>query len=149
MTLFAEYVPENNRRRFAFEVVDLKLLRALENLRIISTGLAQPREIALHVCHEHRHATRAEIFSECLECHRFSCSGSTSDQAVTIRHLRQQKNFFLRLRNEDWFVRHRVDIDASAVRLLQPPSTRPLIVMATIGRPMRIVMSGYGYARSA
>ncbi len=111
MTLFAEYVPENNRRRFAFEVVDLKLFRALENLRIISAGLAQPREIALHVCHEHRHATRAEIFSECLECDRFSCSSSASDQAVTIRHLRQQKNFFLRLRNEDWFVWHRIDID--------------------------------------
>src|SRR5207247_10775778 len=100
IALFCEYVLEKNRCRFAFEVVDLKLLRALENLRIISAGLAQPREIALHVCHEHRHATRAEIFSECLECHRFSCSSSTSDQAVTIRHLCQQKNIFLRLRKE-------------------------------------------------
>src|SRR5438034_2235567 len=144
MTLFAEYVPENNRRRFAFEVVDLKLLRALENLRIISAGLAQPREITLHVCHEHRHATRAEIFSKCLECHRFSCSGSTSDQAVTIRHLRQQKNFFLRLRNEDWFVRHRIDIDCYAVRLRQPLSTRPLIANATNGRPISMKMSGHG-----
>src|SRR5882762_3058836 len=103
MTFFPEYVPENDGTGFAFEVVDLQLLRALKNLRIISARLTQPREIAFYVRHEYRHATRAKVFSERLERDRFSGASGPGDQAVAIRHLRQQVDRFLRLCDEDRF----------------------------------------------
>src|SRR2546429_10009377 len=60
-----------------------------------------------------------------------------------------QKNFFLLFRNEDWIVKHKIDLDCYAVLLPQPLSTRPLIAKATNGRPMSIKMSGHGFVSNA
>jgi hypothetical protein len=75
----------------------------LQDFRIISARLAKPREIAFHVRHEYRHTARAEILRERLECDRFPRASCAGDQAVTIRHLRQQKDLFRRLGYEDCF----------------------------------------------
>ena len=101
MSLLTEHIPKHDRASFAFEILDLKLLRPFDHIRIVSARLAQSREIALYVGHENRHASRAEVFSERLQRHRFSGSSCTRDQTVAIRHLRQEKDLFLRLRNED------------------------------------------------
>jgi hypothetical protein len=39
MPLLAEYIPEDDRTGFAFEVGDLEFLRALDDFRIIPAGL--------------------------------------------------------------------------------------------------------------
>src|SRR5947208_1166691 len=66
VALLAEHVPKHHRRGFASEIVDLKLLRALEDFGIVSARLTEAREVAFHVRHEDRHAAGAEILSECL-----------------------------------------------------------------------------------
>src|SRR5437773_8031135 len=108
MSLFTEYIPENDRTGFAFEVVDLKLLRALDYFRIVSARLAQPSEIALHVGHEYRHTTRAEILCKRLQRDRLTRAGRACNQAVAIRHFWKQINWFLRLCDVNGFVRHNV-----------------------------------------
>ena len=106
MALLAEYIPEHDRIGFAFEIVDLQLLRALENFRIISARLTNPSEIPFHVRHKDGNATRAEIFRERLQRDCLSGPSRAGDQAVTVRHLRQQIDRFLRLCDEDRFVSH-------------------------------------------
>jgi hypothetical protein len=86
MPLLSEYIPKHDRAGFAFEISDLKLLRPLDHIRIVSTRLAQSREIAFHVRHENRHAPCAEIFRERLQRDRFSRSGGAGDQAVAVCH---------------------------------------------------------------
>src|SRR5438552_8491840 len=82
VTLLAEYVPKHHRRGFASEIVDLKLLRALEDFGIISARLTETREVAFHVCHEDRHAAGAEILRERLKRNRFARTGGAGDQSV-------------------------------------------------------------------
>src|SRR5438477_12555349 len=104
MSLLAEHIPENDRAGFAGEIVDLKLLRPLDDFRIVCARLAQAGEITFDVSHENRHATRTEILRKGLERDRFSYSRGARNQAVAVRHLRQQKNRLLGLRDEDGFV---------------------------------------------
>jgi hypothetical protein len=101
MTLFAENIPKHHGAGFAFEIIDLKFLHALQDLRIISAGLTQPREIALHVRHKDWHATRAEILCQRLKRDRFSRAGGTGDQTMAVRHFGEQKDLFLRFGDED------------------------------------------------
>src|SRR2546423_12635533 len=103
MSLLAEHIPEYDRASFAGEAVDLKLLRPLDDSRIVCACLPQAGEIAFDVGHEHRHTTSTKIFGECLQCDRFSGARRACDQAVAVRHFRQQKNRLLGLRDEDWF----------------------------------------------
>src|SRR5436190_13924940 len=103
MSLLAEHIPENDRASLADEVVDLKLSRSLDDLRIVRARLAQAGEIAFNVGHEHRHTTSTEIFGECLQCDGFSGARRACDQAVAVRHFRQPKNRLLGLRDEDGF----------------------------------------------
>ena len=79
------------------------------DLRIVRAGLAQAGEIAFDVGHENRHATGTKIFRERLQGDCFSRAGGAGDQAVAVRHFRQQKNRLRGLRDEDGFVRHRME----------------------------------------
>ncbi len=101
MPLFSKHIPKYDRAGFAFKIVDLKLLRALDHIRVVCAWLTEPSEIAFHVRHKHGHTAGAKILCEGLQRDRFSSSGGAGDQAVTIRHLGQEKDRFFRLRNED------------------------------------------------
>jgi hypothetical protein len=103
MSLLAEHIPEHDRAGLSSEIVDLKLLRTLDDFRVVCPSLAQAGEIAFDVGHENRHATRTEIFRQGLQRHRFARTRGASDQAVAIRHFRQQKNRLLGLRDENGF----------------------------------------------
>ena len=70
VALLAEHVPKHHRRSFAGEIVDLKLLRTLENFRIVPARLTEAGEVTFHVRHEDRHTTGAEILRERLQCDR-------------------------------------------------------------------------------
>src|SRR4029077_8999250 len=104
MSLLAEYIPEHDRAGFAGEIVDLKLLGPLDDFRIVRARLAQAGEIAFDVGHEYRHTTLNKILRERLRCGRFSSSRGACDQAVAVRHFREQKNRLRGLRDEDGFV---------------------------------------------
>ena len=84
-----------------------KLLRALDDFRIVSARLAQSGEIAFHVRHENRNAARAEIFRERLQRNGLSRAGGAGDQPVPVRHFRQEIDWLLCLRDEDGVVRHK------------------------------------------
>src|SRR5437762_8626660 len=103
MSLLAEHIPEYDRASFAGETVDLKLLRPLDDSRIVCARLAQAGEIAFDVGHENCHATRTKILRERLESYRFSGPRGPGNQAMAVPHLGQQKNRLLGLRDEDGF----------------------------------------------
>ena len=103
MSLLAEHIPENDRAGFAGEIVDLKLLCPLDDFRIVCARLAQAGEIAFDVGHEHSHTTGTEIFGERLQGHCFPCARGAGNQAMPVRHFKQQKNRLLGLRDEDGF----------------------------------------------
>jgi hypothetical protein len=91
MSLLAEHIPEHDRTRFAGEILDLKLLCSLDDFWIVRARLTQAAKIAFDVGHEHRHATRTEIFGERLQSDGLSRAGGTGDQAVAVRHLGSKK----------------------------------------------------------
>jgi hypothetical protein len=95
VALLAENVPKRHRRGFASEIVDLELLGALEDFRIISARLTETCEVAFHVRHENRHTSGAEILRERLQCDRFPRASCARDQSVAVCHLWQQKDPFL------------------------------------------------------
>ena len=103
MSLLTEHIPEDDRARFAGEIVDLKFLCPLDDFRIVCARLTQAGEIAFDVGHKHSHTAGTEIFRERLQSHGFPCARGTGNQAVAIRHSRQQKNRFLGFRDENWF----------------------------------------------
>src|SRR2546423_6795882 len=102
MSLLAEHVPKDDRPGFAGEILDLKLFRAFDHLRIVCAGLAQAGEIAFNVGHEHGYTSRAEIFGERLECHGLSGASCAGNQAVAVCHFRQEKDWFVRLSDKNW-----------------------------------------------
>src|SRR6266567_3372010 len=101
MSLLAEHIPKHDRAGFAGEIVDLKIFRAFDHLRIVCARLAQPGEIAFDIGHENRHALRTKIFGESLKSDCLSRSRSAGSQAVAVRHFRQQKDWFLGLGDQD------------------------------------------------
>ncbi len=103
MTALAEQIPEDDRASFACKMVDLELLGARCDLGIVPAGLTHAREIAFHIRHKDRHAARTEASRQRLQRYR---SGGAGDEAVPVRHVRQQiERFVARLRDEDW-LRH-------------------------------------------
>jgi len=84
MTVLAKHIPKDNGAGFAFEIRNLQLLHALDHFRITPARLAQPREIAFHVGHKYRYIARAEVFSQCLQRHRLTRTGSARDQTVPV-----------------------------------------------------------------
>src|SRR4029077_2415119 len=103
MSLLPEHIPENDWTSLAGEIVDLKFLCPLDDFRIVCAWLTQAGEITFDVGHEHSHTTCTEIFGERLQSNCFPCARGAGNQAVAVRHFRQQENRLLRLRYEDWF----------------------------------------------
>src|SRR4029453_7855022 len=101
MPLLAEHVPKNDRARFPFEIRNLEFLCALDDLWIIPADLTHSREGAFHIWHEYGHSSRAKIFRERLQRHRFPCARRPGDQAVTVRHLGQEIDGLGRLSDKD------------------------------------------------
>jgi hypothetical protein len=58
--LVPEDVPVDDRAARRHELTDPGGLRAFRELGVIERGLADPGEIALHICQKHRHAALRE-----------------------------------------------------------------------------------------
>ena len=105
MPVLAEHIPENDRAGFAFEIGRSRAPSPRSTtFGLFPPGLAHPGQIAFHVGHENRNAARAEIFRERLQRHGFARAGRAGDEAVAVRHFRQEINWFLALRDKDWVV---------------------------------------------
>jgi hypothetical protein len=89
-SLLAEDVPERNGRSLELEAVELHLLYTVGNLGIVFARLADAREVALHVCGEHRHTDAAEGLSHDLERDGLAGTGGTGHQTVAVSHLGKQ-----------------------------------------------------------
>jgi hypothetical protein len=115
MSVFTEYIPENDRRSFAFEIGKAEFFRPVHDLGIIAPRLTQTSEVAFDIGHKHRNTPCAEIFRKRLERYRFAGSGRTGDQAVTIGHFREEVNWLPCLRDEDWIVHKGFESSVAAV----------------------------------
>jgi len=103
MALFAEHVPENHRAGFAFEIVDLQFLGAIDDFRVITARLTQSGQVTFDVGHKNRHAPRAEIFRQGLKGYGFPSASRAGDQSVAVRQFRQQTDFgFIAFGDENW-----------------------------------------------
>ena len=65
-------------------------LERLVQLEPGRAGRAQPRQVALHVGHEHRHARGREAFGQDLQGHRLAGAGGAGDQPVAVGLSQQQ-----------------------------------------------------------
>src|SRR5438477_208714 len=104
MSIFTEYIPENDRRGFALEIGKAEFFRTANDLGIVAPRLTQPGEVSFDIGHKYRNTPCAEIFRKRLERYRFARSGRAGDQAVTIGHFRKEINRFPCLRDENWIV---------------------------------------------
>jgi hypothetical protein len=82
-------IPEGDRAGAVLRR-NLQALQPLLDLGVAATGLGEPREVALHVGHEHRHADRGEGLREGLQRDGLAGAGRAGDQAVAVRHPWQQ-----------------------------------------------------------
>jgi hypothetical protein len=99
MSLLAQQIPEHHRTGRRDEV-EVELLRAFDDLRVVAAGLAEPREIALHVGEEDGHADAAELLGEHAQAHGLARAGRARDQSVPVGHARDQLDDVLAL--GDW-----------------------------------------------
>src|SRR5205823_13308485 len=75
MSIFTEYIPENDRRGFALEIGKAEFFRPAHDLGIVAPRLTQPGEVAFDIGHKYRNIPCAEIFRKRLERYRFARSG--------------------------------------------------------------------------
>jgi hypothetical protein len=99
---FAEHVPERDRAGRGLER-EAEHLGALDHLGVVRAGLAQARQVALHVGQEHRHADRGERLRQRLQRDGLAGAGGAGDQAVAVGVLRQQVDVVLCLGEEQGF----------------------------------------------
>src|SRR5215468_520858 len=102
MALLPEYIPERDRAAGILKVAQAELLDALLQLGIVLPGLADARQIALHVRSKHWHAGAAESLSHYLQRDSLAGTGGSGNQPVTVRHHRQEVEFVVTLGNQKW-----------------------------------------------
>ena len=73
------------------------MLDALGDLRVVAARLAHAGQVALDVGGEDGHADAAECLGQHLERDGLAGAGRAGDQAVTVRHLREQMEVALAL----------------------------------------------------
>ena len=103
VTGFAEDVPEHDGRAGELEILQAELRGALGYLRQVAAGHGDSREIALHVGEKDRHADPRQALCQHLQRHGLARARRTGDQAMAVRHLRQQQELVLALGDEDRF----------------------------------------------
>src|ERR1043166_6853943 len=120
MSVSAKHSPEDNGTGFPFEIRNREILGPLHDFWVIAANLAHAGEIPFHVRHENGNATRAKAFRERLQRDRLAGAGRPGDEAVAIRHFRQEKNRFGALRHEDRLVHKRAASLSEDVLGVQP-----------------------------
>src|SRR5262249_43948537 len=66
VSLLAEDIPEHDRTSGELQILELQLFRALEDMRILTASLREPREVSLYIGKKHRRASLAETLGEFL-----------------------------------------------------------------------------------
>ena len=90
MALLAVHVPEHGGEIAILEGGHAALHQALGDAVAMLAHLDHTGQVALDVRQEHRHAHIGEALSQDLQGHCLARAGRAGDQAVTVRHLRQQ-----------------------------------------------------------
>ena len=96
MSLLSEYVIETYRARLELRVLHTELGAALLYERRHSASLAYSAQVALHICHEARHACLAETLGQDLESYGLTCSCRAGYEAVAVGHISNDADRTLR-----------------------------------------------------
>ena len=88
--LLAEEVPEDDRHPRRRVVGQAEGLDPLLDLGALATGLAEPRQVTLHVGEEHRDALARESLGQDLQGHGLARAGGAGHEPVTVRESWQQ-----------------------------------------------------------
>jgi hypothetical protein len=94
MALLAKNVPEGDGAAFKAKILQPELLDASAYFRVVLSGLANAREIALYVCSKHGHTDAAKSFGHDLQGDGFSGARGTRDKPVAVGKRRQQVKIF-------------------------------------------------------
>jgi hypothetical protein len=86
-----EHVPQRRRAGRRRRRLDAALLQDRRHLRTDAARLGDAGQVALDVGHEHRNALAAEVLGERLQGHRLAGAGGAGDEAVPVRHARQEE----------------------------------------------------------
>ena len=95
VTLLAENIPEAGRVRFEGKVFDAEAVDPLLQAFRRGAGNAHAGQVALDVAQENGHAHIGERFGHDLHRHGLARAGRTGDNAVAVRHLRQEIKIFI------------------------------------------------------
>jgi hypothetical protein len=93
-------IPKNRWTRSKRIVAELEVFDPGGYFGVLPADLADACQVSFDVSHEDRHADCAEVFRDDLQGHGLPGSGRAGDQPVSIDHLRQKKNLFLTLGDE-------------------------------------------------
>ncbi len=127
VALLAEQVPEHHREGLEGVVVQADGRSALHQLGVFATGLADTRQVAFDIGHEHRHAAARKVLGQNLQGDCLAGTGGTGDQAMPVGKPRQQVDGLGPLADENTriFLRGHVVFRSSCFRLRPVPS-RPV-----------------------
>jgi len=87
MALLAEDVPEYHGITLEPEIAKVQALDAFLDLGVFTARKGQPREVALDVGHEDRHARGAELLGHGAQGDGLARAGGTGDESVPVGHL--------------------------------------------------------------
>jgi len=90
VALFAEDIPQGGGAGERLRQLDAALLQHGGELVADSAGLCDAGQVTLHVGHEHRHASVAEVLGEGLQRDGLAGAGGARDESVAVRQRGQQ-----------------------------------------------------------
>src|SRR5271165_402543 len=102
MPLLAKHIPASHGAAREYKFIELQFPDPLRNFWIVGSRLADPAKIAFHIRSKNGYADAAEYLGHHLQRYRFPGPRGSSHEAMPIGHSRQQINWFLTLRDQEW-----------------------------------------------
>ena len=103
-TVLTENIPKPRGIAFKLKIFQCKLLHTGAYIFTILTGHAHAGQIALGICQKDGYAHIGKRFRHHLHGDGFTGTGSTGDQAMAVRHLRQQEKGLLSACHENFLI---------------------------------------------
>jgi len=117
VALLAEDIPEDHGVTFESETLEAQLIDALIDLGVFSSRERQPREVALHVRHEDRHAYGTELLGQGPQRYGLARSRCPCNETVAVGHLRYDCDVGLPLRDDEGCALHTCPVSFQSVFL--------------------------------
>ena len=86
MSLLTKDIEETHRAALELGILDSELGKSLLNEAGEFSDLAYARKVAFHVRHKTGNTGLTEGLCQYLKGHGLTCTGSTGDESMTVRH---------------------------------------------------------------